>query len=374
VLAENATNNGLGFLAVRCLVKGTLTRSAETIATEIESLGGSLDSYGGNNSFGISAETMNEDFDTGLRLVADVLLNPAFAPSTVQREREVQLAAIRAQKDQLLASAIRTMCRGLFGETGYGLNMLGSESSLNQLQPADLAAWHQRSVRPDNCVLAIYGNIDLERVKSAVEALFGSWKSVASSSPVSSRSIQPATAQRKEETHDKTQAVVVVGFPGVSFENPDRYALELLQEACSDLGSRLFLRVREKLGLAYYVGAQNFVGPAPGYLAFYAGTAPEQAARVEEELHAEAALLRKEGLTNQELERAKAKIIGNKKISRQDLGVYATGTALDELYGLGYAHTVAEDELLRAVTPAQVQAAAVKYLAPELAVVSVLKP
>ena len=59
----------------------------------------------------------------------------------------------------------------------------------------------------------------------------------------------------------------------------DRYALELLQEACSDLGSRLFLRIREKLGLAYYVGAQNFLGLAPGYFAFYAGTAPEKAGR-----------------------------------------------------------------------------------------------
>ena len=100
----------------------------------------------------------------------------------------------------------------------------------------------------------------------------------------------------------------------------DRYALELLQEACSDLGSRLFLRIREKLGLAYYVGAQNFPGLAPGYFAFYAGTEPTKVALVEKELLEEAELLRTEGLTAEELKRAKAKIIGQKKISRQDLG------------------------------------------------------
>ena len=60
--------------------------------------------------------------------------------------------------------------------------------------------------------------------------------------------------------------------------------MELLQEACSDLGSRLFLRIREKLGLAYYVGAQNFVGLAPGYFAFYVGTMPEKVDLVEKEL------------------------------------------------------------------------------------------
>jgi zinc protease len=72
---------------------------------------------------------------------------------------------------------------------------------------------------------------------------------------------------------------MLVGFPGLTIKDPDRYALELLQEGCSDLGSRLFLRVREKLGLAYYVGAQNFLGLVPGYFAFYVGTAPEKLAK-----------------------------------------------------------------------------------------------
>ena len=91
--------------------------------------------------------------------------------------------------------------------------------------------------------------------------------------------------------------MLVIGFRGMTVHDADRYALELVQEACSDLGSRLFLRVREKLGLAYYVGAQNVVGLAPGYFAFYAGTTPEKAGLVETELLNEAELLRSEGLT-----------------------------------------------------------------------------
>ncbi len=115
----------------------------------------------------------------------------------------------------------------------------------------------------------------------------------------------------------------------------DRYALDLLQECCSDLGSRLFLRIREQLGLAYYVGAQNFAGLVPGYFAFYTGTEPAKAEQVEKELLKEAELLRTEGLTAEELKRAKAKIIGQKKIARADLGNLASTSALDELYGLG---------------------------------------
>jgi zinc protease len=180
--------------------------------------------------------------------------------------------------------------------------------------------------------------------------------------------------RRVEERRDKKQAVMVIGFPGTTLHHSDRYALDLLQETCSDLGSRLFLRVREQLGLAYYVGAQHFAGLAPGYFSFYVGTMPEKVDVVETELLREAELLRSEGLTEIELKRAKAKIIGQKKIARQDLGTLAMTAALDELYGLGYAHIDAEDALYEAVTLDQVKAVAQKYLKPDALVVAVVKP
>jgi zinc protease len=180
--------------------------------------------------------------------------------------------------------------------------------------------------------------------------------------------------KRITETRDKKQAVLVVGYRGMTVHDADRYALELVQEACSDLGSRLFLRVRERLGLAYYVGAQNVVGLAPGYFAFYAGTAPEKAALVETELLNEAELLRSEGLTAEELKRAKAKVIGQRKIARQDLGGFAMTSALNELYGLGYDHTDKEDALYEAVTLEHVKAVAQQYLKPDAMVIAVARP
>jgi len=180
--------------------------------------------------------------------------------------------------------------------------------------------------------------------------------------------------RRATESHDKKQAVLVLGFPGTTLFDLDRYALELLQEACSDLGSRLFLRIREKLGLAYYVGAQNLVGLAPGYFAFYAGTATDKVDLVEQEFLSEVELLRREGLTPEELNRAKAKVIGQKKIARQDLGQLAMANALDELYGLGYANLDREDALFEAVTLDQIKAIARKYLLPDAFVIATLKP
>jgi zinc protease len=375
VLAESAADNGITQLLAKMLLKGTKKRSAEDIATEIESVGGSIDSYGGNNSFGVNLEVLSSDFSTGLNLLADVVLNPAFPASALEREREVQTASIRSQKDDLLKSANKALRRTLFGEAGYGLDPLGSEESVQAIQVSDLRAFRRKLAVPGNCVLAIYGDIHTAAVKAAVEKAFASWKS----GSVSVLSPNPHTSalnstKRVTETRDKKQAVLFIGFPGATLHDPDRHALDLLQEACSDLGSRLFLRVREKLGLAYYVGAQNFVGLAPGYFGFYAGTEPEKAALVEQEILKEAELLRSEGLTPEELKRAKAKIIGQKKIARQDLGGFAMTTALDELYGLGYGYSDVEDAKFEAVSLEQVKTVARKYLKPDGAVVAVVKP
>jgi len=317
---------------------------------------------------------LSEDFGAGLEVVADVLLNPVFPESACAREREVQLAAIKAQRDQLLQCAGQLMRRGMFGEQGYGLDINGSEASVTALQAAALRKQYKKFVVPGNCVLAIFGDINAKQVQSAVEQRFGAWQGKDVIRLTNDPPVLREVKRVGEKRDDKKQAVLIVSFAGCTIFHEDHYPLEILQEACSDLGSRLFVRIREKLGLAYYVGAQNFLGLSPGYFGFYAGTEPEKAARVESEILKEVAALRADGITEEELKRAKAKIVGQKKIARQDLGGYAMGAALDELYGLGYGHSDEDDARFEAVSLEQVKAAAKKYLTPGAMVISVIKP
>jgi len=374
VLAETPANNGITQLLGRMFLKGTKRRSAEQIAREIESVGGSLDGYGGNNSFGANAEVLSSDFATGLDIISDVLLRPTFPAAELDREREVQLAQLRAQKDELLRSAGLAMRRALFGNAGYGLDSLGSEESLAKLTSTDLKAFHQRLTVPNNCVLAVFGDVNTGKVVAEVKKAFAGWRR-GEGTRISDFGFRISDLPKHVgEMRDKKQAVLFIGWPGAALHDADRFALELLQETCSDLGSRLFLRIREKLGLAYYVGAQNFLGLAPGYFGFYAGTEPAKAAQVEQELLAEAALLRSKGVTKAELKRAKAKLLGQKKIARQDLGGLAQQVALDELYGLGFANFDTEDAKFETVTLAGVRAAAQKYLEPDRFVVATVRP
>jgi zinc protease len=215
VLAERVANNGVTQLTSRMLLKGTSKRSAESIAKEIESVGGSIDSYGGNNSFGVNVELLSSDFALGLDLLADVVLNPSFPTAELERERQVQLAGIRAQKDQLLQSASRCMRRALFGDVAYGLDALGTESSVAHIQVADLQAFHAQHAVPNNCVLAIFGDIKPEQTKAAVESRFGQWRPLqagtASNSDLKLKALD--SISRVTETRDKKQAVLLIGFP-----------------------------------------------------------------------------------------------------------------------------------------------------------------
>lgn len=374
VLAENLENNGLTLLLAKCILKGTPTRTAEQIANEIESLGGSLDSYGGNNSFGVNAEVLSTDFQQGFDLFTDVILNSIVPEAPLEREKEVQLATIRAQRDHMLQSASKGMRRKLFGPRGYGLDVTGSETSVKKVDRQHVLNFYRQLVVPNNCVISIYGDINAENVHAEVERRFGPWKRSQPIKIEAGEPLHPTEIIRVSEIRDKKQGVIVIAFPGVSIHNPDRHALELLQEALSDLGSRLFVRIRENLGLAYYVGAQHFLGLEPGYFALYAGTMPDKLKQVEEEMLKEVAGLREHGLSEEEIKRAKAKLLGQKKIARQDLGGYAVATALDELYGLGYQNCDREDALYEAVTLEDVERVARLYLLPDKCVISTVSP
>src|SRR5690242_3442778 len=129
------------------------------------------------------------------------------------------------------------MRQSLFGRTGYGFDAPGTEESLAKLQPADLKSFHQKLVTPNNCVLAIFGDINPADIKASVEKAFAGWQPNPAAS-IDLSGFKPRTAGapiRTEELRDKKQAVIVIGFPGTTLQGADRYALELVQESCSDL-------------------------------------------------------------------------------------------------------------------------------------------
>ena len=166
----------------------------------------------------------------------------------------------------------------------------------------------------------------------------------------------------------------MVGYRGADMFSKDRYALELIDEASSDLGSRFFVRIREQMGLAYYVGSSQMQGFVPGMFAFYLGTDPQKLAPVKAALLDEISKLATAGLTKEELARAKKKLIGQQQISNQSNDSLGYTTALDELYGLGFDYYKKLEAEVEAVSLDEVKRVAAKYFQAQPCVIATVRP
>jgi zinc protease len=189
---------------------------------------------------------------------------------------------------------------------------------------------------------------------------------------------RPAAALSKVESvesrKEKAQGVIMVGYRGVDVFSEDRHALELIDEASSDLGSRFFIRIREEMGLAYFVGASQMQGLVPGLFAFYLGTDPQKIEPVKTALLDEIHKLASEGLTSEELARAKKKLIGQQQISMQSNDSFGYQCALDELYGLGFDYYKKLERDVEMMSLEDIKRAAGKYFRDKPYVLATVRP
>src|ERR1041385_8865323 len=146
LLAENPEDNGITRLMAKVLLKGTKTRTAEQIANEIEAVGGSISSDAGNNSFSVSVDVTKPDVKLGLDLLSDVLLNATMPEKAITREKEVQIAAIQQEEEQLTSVARNIMRQALFPQHPYALRSNGSVESVQRLTQRNLLEFRDRYV------------------------------------------------------------------------------------------------------------------------------------------------------------------------------------------------------------------------------------
>ena len=374
LLAENPQDNGITRLMAKVLLKGTKTRTAEQIANEIEAVGGSVSSDAGNNSFTVSVDVTKPDMKLGLDLLADVLLNTTMPEKAITREKEIQIASIQQEDEQLTTVARNIMRQALFPQHPYALRSNGSAESVQRLTQKDLVEFRDRYVVAKNGVVFVFGDVKASEVKQLVEQTLGKMKPGALALTDAKPSAPLGKPETVESHKDKAQGVIMVGFRGASLASPDRYALDLIDEASSDLGSRFFIRIREQMGLAYYVGAGQMQGLVPGLFSFYLGTDPKKIEPVKTALLDEIHKLANDGLTPEELARAKQKLVGQQEIANQSNDAFGYHTALDELYGLGFDYYKRLEHDVNAITLDDIKQMAAKYFRDQPYVLATVRP
>jgi len=291
----------------------------------------------------------------------------------VEREKRFQIASIKAEDDRPFNVALQALRESLFGPAHpYGLRPSGTRDSVKSLHRGQLSSLLGEAVVGSNGVIAVFGDIDAGQAEDQVRQRFET------SLPHGARAFAegrtsyefPAIPSRPLELfHEKEQAVLLIGFRTDGIDSPDRAALDLLDEACSDMASRVFIRIREELGLAYSVGATQLVGLDTGLFVFYVATSPGQIDLVQSELIDEIELLRKEGLDGEEFHRAKSSFLGREIMGRQSAQQLASQTAVDELLGLGWDHFRQTPAAISALTRETIQDPANRYFAEERRVV-----
>jgi zinc protease len=380
---EDAAHAGASTLIARLLTRGCGGRDARAVADQIDRLGGALAGVSGRNSFGVSAEWLARSWQPGLELVADCILDPALPSAELVRERRLLIDDQVAQGASPSQVAFRLFSETLYGAHPYGRDVLGTADSVAGLSRAGLTAFYRERYPVSAMTLAIVGDLELDEVIAAVRQRFDRAPrpevvpAAAAAAPVVPGLPLDGRSAAEREVYrylDRAQAHLVIGFPGATVDAADRFALEVLVAILGGQSGRLFAELRERQALAYRVSAHSIEGVDPGFVAIYLSCAPDKLAAAVTGVRAELARLREAGVTTAEVERAQSYLIGSHQIAMQRRAAIANAMAYHEAYGLGWQSWTGYDAAIRAVTPAQIAAAAASYLRGDRAITATVRP
>ena len=373
LLTEPAGRAGLARLAAHLLVKGTRKRNADQLAADVEQLGGSMHADAGNNSATLSLELLSPDWKAGLDIFLEMLTETAPTEGELQIEKRKQLSMLQAEHDYPMAAARDLVRAALYPGHPYGGKNLGTAESIESITLKDIASYQASRLLVQDLIFCVTGPTppdDWSKLSS---------KAVATLAKAESPGEKPVVPTLDKPVHvekvvPKEQAVMHLAYPTVPVSHPDQVSLAILDEALSDLGSRLFVRIREELGLAYFVGTSQFLGLEAGHFFFYLGTDPNKRQEIEKELLAEVANLAAHGITDIEFQRARAKMQSQDKLDQQNPSQIAYAASLDELFGLGYEYSQKRRERIAALELDEVNAIAKKYFSSPNYVLATVSP
>ena len=371
---EDAKTNGLGNLTMEMLPRGTKTRSAQQIASFFDSIGGDLETGCGNNSWFWNAQFLKDDFDKAFEVYADVVNNPAFPGDELEPVRKRTLAAIASQDADWFQQAQRFFKRVYFGPSNspYQFLPIGTAETVQTFTADQMRQWYGDKVTKAPRVLAIFGDVELERARDVAQRYLGGGERVGAiakrsvASKVAPGRDKPAVEVRAVEVNETQQplAGVVVGFDAQSvIGDPANYPIAVADTMVSGYGypTGYLHEILRGRGLVYVVHAVNSPGRSeelPGTFIVYAGCDPSKVNEVIDVILENVARLQGTPADMQAdwFERSKQLAVTSDALDNERASDQANTAALDELYGLGYDHHEQFDERVNAVTIDDVRA------------------
>lgn len=374
LLFEDADHEGISNFLSQMLIKGTATKDEKEISEWIDGHGALLSPFSGQNSFGLRLKVLKEDAVEGLHLLKELMFDSTFPKEQLEKERKQILTALRVEQDQIFKVGGRLLRKTLYTSHPYRFHPLGTEKTISRLSREDLVAFYQRLLSSERMVVTVFGDIEVEKIVEEVQKAFLRFPARSGKRP--QLPLEPPLEEPRFVTErlPKEQAVVLVGFHGISLLDKDYYVFEVLTNILSGGGGKLHFEIRDKGGQAYTLGAYPVWGLDPGHYVFYVATTEQELPSVQEKLLAEIEVLRDTPIPSEEIQRAKESLIGLQKLSLETPEDLSFQVALDELYGLGHLHYLDYEEKIRSVTAEDLQRVASTYFEPQKKAVILLLP
>jgi predicted Zn-dependent peptidase len=305
--------------------------SAQLISETIEGVGGLLNASTDRETTVYTARIASKYFEQAMDLLADMVRNPLFAADEIARERRVISEEIGMYMDDP-GSWVSVLANELFWKNQpLGREIAGTRETVQGMSATAIRQYHERHYLPNNLVISIAGDVTAEQVEDIATRLLGDWQSqpIPSWTPCPPESGAPQVQLESRETEQTNFDLLLLGLP---YNDPDRYALSLLNTILGDsMSSRLFLEVRERQGLAYDVGSAPIQYHDTGAFSVTAGVAPEQTAAALTAILREVARMRDEPVGAEELTRAKEYTRGRITLSQENTGAVSGWYGAQEL-------------------------------------------
>jgi predicted Zn-dependent peptidase len=373
---ETARQAGLSHFLEHMFFKGTEKRpTTKDIAESIENVGGEFNAFTGQEYTGYYVKVASEHLPLGADVVSDILLRSLFPREEIERERGVIIEEIRMYTDMPMRHIQHLWEAALFGDHPLGRRIDGGVETVSRFSRRDFLQYIRRHYHTENTVVAVAGRFDEQHVGQLLATLFSPLARGTETKPKAAPKKAPALRFTAERRASLDQTHLIVGMPGVSLFDEQRWAAELLALILGGgMSSRLFLRVRERHGLAYAVRMSSDNYTDTGTLATQAGLRTDKAPFALKLILEEYDRIMEEKVGAQELDKAKQMARGSLVLELEETNALASFAAAQELLSK---HVLTPDEIwerIAAVTPDTLQTAAQALLARERRVVALLGP
>ena len=307
---EDEEISGVSHFIEHMLFKGTRNRTSKQIASEIDNLGGQINAFTSKECTCYYVKLLDSHIDLGIDVLSDMILNSKFNEDDLDKERSVIIEELKMYEDSPEDLAYDLLTENIYKNDPLGMNIIGTEESLNRLNREKLLDYFNKYYVPNNSVIAISGNFNFDEIINKIEEKFKVWKKRDVNVDIKKAEFKSCFLTKNKDIEQVNLAMSLEAVPIES--DKEVYALAVINTVFGgSISSRLFQKIREEKGLVYSIYSSQSLYRKCGELGIFASMSNEHLKEVYESIIEEIKIIKKYYLTDQEIKESKEQLKGS---------------------------------------------------------------